>query len=308
MRALNPFLAAIGMLGYLMFAASAMATDHDGANDCSQFVIEDWGDAPEGVLAYPGVIGKFPTCRAMNLVGTREIGTCMPISSPPGITGHIFHHQDPSSGPSYWLGCHQDALGAPMGIDREFEGVVNQPANGTTFCGGGDPSDCTETAYGLTWDQDECYGGNDAGLSGPPTLTACQPSSVAFSTYSCAGGPLTVFLNVAIDMNQDGDWNDALLCPAGGCAYEWAVKNQVIALPAGCGSLSTPAFLVGPTAGPSWMRISLSSQPVSNDYPWAGTAGHSGTIGGETEDYPAMIEHPVPAVRSSWGEMKVRYR
>jgi hypothetical protein len=299
------------MFGSLALAAPSSATDSDGGDDCAKSIMEDWGDAPEGVLAYPGVIGAFPTCRAMNVVGTQEIAPgCAPISTPPHVTGHIFHRQGPNLGvPSYWLGCYVDPAGLRMGIDRDPEGKMNQPAQGVSFCDQG-PTDCVETAFGLSWDQDECYGdGSDAGLASPPSLLACQPSSLIFSTHNCAGQARVVFLNILVDMNHDGDWNDVDLCSKpGACVYEWAVKNVTITLPPGCGSITSPAFLVGPDPGPSWLRISLTDDPATDDYPWAGGAGLSGFIGGETEDYPAMIEGTVPTLPSTWGGVKTLYR
>jgi hypothetical protein len=296
-------------VGCCALAMPSWATDHDGGGDCLKDPIVDWGDAPEGVLAYPGVIGKFPSCRQMNVVGTQELPPgCPPISTFPHVTGHIFHKQGPGvAGPSYWLGCY-NTNGAQMGIDSEDEARVNQPAQGTSHCGGG-PTDCVETAFGLTFDQDECYGdGSDAGLTSPPLLATCQPAALTFTTYSCATAPRQVVLNVLVDMNHDGDWNDGQLCGAGACAYEWVLKNQLIAIPEGCGNITSPTFLVGPTPGPSWMRISLTDAPVTDDFPWDGAAGLGGVIGGETEDYPVTIQQAVPALPSSWGKMKASYR
>jgi len=194
-----------------------------------------------------------------------------------------------------------------MGIDHEFEGKMNQPGQNSSACDHG-PTDCVENAYGLTFDQDECFGdGSDAGLATAPLLTTCQTHTLSFTTYSCATAAHDVVLNIVIDMNHDGDWNDAALC-GDACAYEWAVKNQTISIPAGCGALTSQAFLVGPSPGPAWMRISLTDAPVFDDYPWAGGAGDSGFEGGESEDYPAMIQQAVPTMPSSWGSMKAAYR
>lgn len=286
--------------------APAGATDRDGGNDCAGSIV-DWGDAPEGVLAYPGVVGRFPTCRQMSQVGTRELPPgCLPISTNPQITGHIFHRPS-ESGPAYWLGCYSDPLGQPMGIDRDNEGKVNQPAVGTSFCAN-DPTDCVETAYGLTFDQDECRAdGSDAGVTSSLDFPTCQPAALTFTTSSCATVPRDVVLNILVDMNHDGDWNDIVLCGTA-CVYEWAVKNVTVTLPAGCGTLTSPAFAVGPTPGPSWLRISLTDGPVSDDYPWTGAAGETGAIGGETEDYPAAVQQAVPVVPSTWGSVKASYR
>ena len=124
-------------------------------------------------------------------------------------------------------------------------------------------------------------------------FSTCQPAGVTFTTSSCATEPRVVFLNILVDMNHDGDWHDAQLCEPNLCAYEWAVKNQPMTMPAGCGTHTSPSFLVGPTPGPSWLRISLTDFAVTDNYPWAGGAGESGVIGGETEDYPGMIQQAV---------------
>jgi len=308
-RLLSALALAVALLGGLDSKSLCWATDRDGP-DCLKNDAVDWGDAPEGVLAYPGVIGKFPTCRSMNLVGTQELPAgCPPISTFPHVTGHIFHRQN--VGPAYWLGCYFDAAGQALGTDRDQEGKVNQPPTGTSFCTN-EGTDCVESAYGLSWDQDECAGdGSDACLNTLPVFTACQPFALTFTTYSCDTNAKSVFLNICVDMNHDGDWNDAELCSKDGnstCVYEWAVKNQVITLPAGCATLTSPAFPIGPTPGPSWMRISLTSEPVTDDYPWAGGAGDGGVQGGETEDYPGTIQAEVPTVPSSWGNVKATYR
>ena len=131
-------------------------------------------------------------------------------------------------------------------------------------------------------------------------FATCSLGSVTVSTSNCSATPRAVFLNVLIDFTHDGDWNDAQVCAPDVCTYEWAVKNVSITLPPGCGVITSPAFRVGSTPGPSWMRISLSDFPVTNDYPWSGSAGEGGLSGGETEDYPAMVQQSVPAFPSSW--------
>ena len=56
----------------------------------------------------------------------------------------------------------------------------------------------------------------------------------------------------------------------------------------------TPAFLTGPTAGPAWMRVTISDAPVNDDFPWAGSATvpTGEIVGGETEDYPVTVAAP----------------
>jgi hypothetical protein len=284
-------------------ASHALAHDVDGP-DCGQSRI-DFGDAPEGVLAYPGVIGKFPTCTGFVLPSTQEFA-CPPISAPPGGSGFVRHISNPAL---YWLGCHGDAASGPAGIDSDPDGKVNQPAIGLSACGQF-PTDCVEAAFGLTFDQDECTAdGSDAGVT-PPTLVVCSAATVSFDTYNCAQ-PRQAFLNILVDMNQDGDWNDNFQCNAPGtpCAYEWAVKNVPIPIPPGCAPHVSPAFMVGPLPGHSWMRVTICDEPVPDDFPWNGSVGAGGyLINGETEDYPVDIQIRTPAAPGSWGHVKALYR
>src|SRR5258706_7097767 len=157
-----------------------------------------------------------------------------------------------------------------MGIDSESDGKVNNSAVvGDPSACSGIPTDCVEAAFGLSFGQDECYGSTDAGVL-RPNLRTCKPATVRFTTTNCAPAALTVYLNILVDMNHDGDRNDNFQC-AGACAYEWGVKNATISLPVGCAALTSPAFLVGPNVGNGWMRVSISLNPVNDDFPWAGS-------------------------------------
>ncbi len=277
------------LLALAFAVAPAFANDVDGANDCARDT-HDMGDAPEGSLAYPGVIGHFPTCLAQTALGTQELA-CAPISTPPGPTGHVINVN--LAGNGYWLGCGAPAIG-PSGIDSEPDAKVNSDGSAFSFCTPTLAVDCVENAFGMKFGQDECYGDDDAGLASPVVFTACQSLAVPFRTYSCATYSRTAYLNVLVDWNHDGDWNDNLQCPgatAAPCVYEWAVKNVPIQIPPGCGTLRTPPIPAGPTPGPAWMRITISDEPVTDDFPWAGSANTpSGVLhGGETEDYPVTI-------------------
>ena len=276
-------------------AGAAHATDVDGPNDCARSN-RDFGDAPEGtaVLAYPGVPGRFPTCITPGPVGTQNVA-CVPISTAPGPTGYVQHNSAVGQ-PLYWLGCPPGA--APFGIDSEGDGKVNNSAVvGAASACSGIATDCVETAFGLSFGQDECYGSTDAGVL-KPAFKVCSMGTVTFTVTNCTGTP-TVFLNILVDMNHDGDWNDNFQCP-GACAYEWAVKNAPLTLPPGCTTFTSPSFLVGPNPGPGWMRVTISTTAVNNDFPWAGSATMAGAslTGGETEDYPVNIRKPVAVTLS----------
>ncbi|HEY6194853.1 MAG TPA: GEVED domain-containing protein [Candidatus Eisenbacteria bacterium] len=282
------------LLAMLLTAAIAApvvvrATDVDGPNDCTR-ILRDYGDAPEGTLAYPGVIGRFPSCLAATAAGTQE-SSCPRASTPPLSTGYVRHVSN-AANPSYWLGCGIVGAG-PMGIDSEQDAKVNSTGAGGSFCDPGVTVDCTETAFGLTFGQDECYGSTDAGLASPVTFTTCTSGTISFTTYSCAAAVRRVFLNILVDWSHDGDWNDAMQA-CNNCVPEWAVKNVAIDLPPGCFTQTSPAFLTGPTAGPAWMRVTISDAPVNDDFPWAGSATMptGEIVGGETEDYPVTVAAP----------------
>ena len=271
----------------LSTSSRSFATDVDGPDDC-QRGIADRGDAPEGFNAYPAVPGHFPTCIAASPAGTQEI-QCTPISTTPGPTGFVLHTN--TVPPNYWFGCA--AGGPPMGVDSEIDGKTSPGGAPMSACTD-IPLDCVEATPAGDFGQDECFGGNDAGLVEMPNLAPCSPGRIRFHTYNC-GATREVFLNVLIDMNRDGDWNDNFECPTG-CAYEWAVKNVLIVLPAGCTFHESPTFLVGPNSSFGWMRMSISDNAAPNDYPWRGSAGLAGStmIRGETEDYVVTIGTPDP--------------
>ncbi len=255
----------------------------------------DMGDAPEDIDAYLGVIGHFPTCLSAGAQGAQNFN-CQTNSTPPGPTGYVIN-ETTAAGQHYWLGCPSPP---GQGIDADGDGKVNLTGAGNaSACAASVTADCTENSFGLTFGQDECYGDDDAGLAAPPTLTACSLASVTYNAYSCAAAAIGVYLNILVDMNHDGDWNDNIYCMLpGGCADEWAVKNSLITLQPGCNTLPSPSFRVGPNAGQGWMRITVSDLPVNDDFPWAGSATMAGGIlqGGETEDYPVVLQPSIVGI------------
>jgi len=183
------------------------------------------------------------------------------------------------------------------GIDSDYCNATIQPH-------------CVQEAFGMRFNQDECPDDpSDAGVTTLPVLTACDTASITFRWTNLWG---ETYLNILIDMNQDGDWNDSFSCDSGdsnSCAYEWAIKNQPIlsgaSIPgSNAGYVTTsPYFRVGPNPGESWFRVSLSAWPVADDFPWKG----GGMEGGETEDYPVTIGGSTPVRRTTWGMIKSKY-
>lgn len=132
----------------------------------------------------------------------------------------------------------------------------------------------------------------DDGVALPLVLPNCGWATIDYEVTVVEPGT-DLWVNVWLDFNRDGDWDDELDCPAGP-AKEWAVQNQFLFdLPAGLNQITTPAFMsTHPANRPEqiWMRITLS------ELPWTGgsSPGLQGNAGsgplakyalGETEDY-----------------------
>jgi len=135
--------------------------------------------------------------------------------------------------------------------------------------------------------------GGDDGVSVPLALPDCGWATIEYSVTVVAPGT-DLWVNIWLDWNRDGDWDDTLTNCLAGPTPEWAVQNQFLYdLSAGQHKIRTPAFLCW--HNPSglekiWMRITLAEQP------WTGGSnpGQLGNAGsgpqakyaiGETEDY-----------------------
>jgi hypothetical protein len=282
------------------------AASKNCAPDFCGFAYTDFGDAPENVPAYPsGSFGHFPTCTADTPPGTQEIACGAAPSTPPGPTGYVKHVATSNDQSYFGLGCGPSNA-QRLAVDTEVDGVVHVsgslpaviPSEFST-CSPSVTIRTYESAFGGLWfGTDETAGdGTDAGITGPFSLVTCGIANVPFKAWNCGTTSQTATLNILVDWNQDGDWNDVVACgPAGSggaCVPEWAVKNASIVLQPGCNSLVSPHFVAGPDIGGAWMRVTLTANPVSDDFPWAGsatTANAGGAFaGGETEDYPVSI-------------------
>ena len=132
----------------------------------------------------------------------------------------------------------------------------------------------------------------DDGVVFPLNLPDCGWAAIDYIVTAI--DPNTdLWVNIWLDWNRDGDWDDTLDCEHGDVP-EWAVQNQLLFnLQAGLNEITTPGFLCRhPENGREdiWMRITLSEQP------WTGGSnpGVKGNAGsgpqskyefGETEDY-----------------------
>jgi hypothetical protein len=306
MRRLLRWSACALALAFVLPVASR-AADVDGP-DCGR-PITDFGDAPEGLPIWGtgGPIGHYPTCFAPGAPGTQE-AVVTPRSTPPGPTGYIRNAQDGIA--NYWLGCFATP-GGLAGIDSEADGKVSTPS-GPSACSG-IATDGVESLLPFSFGQDESRGDDDAGVPYQLSVFCCMPNTLHLSTANC-GADRPAYLNVLVDLNQDGDWNDNVDCTGflgvGGIAHEWAVKNAQVTVTAGCGTIESPFFNGGTHEGYSWMRVSLTDGPVADDFPWAGSANQPGGSysGGETEDYPVLMLFGDAARATTWGRLKAIYR
>ncbi len=134
--------------------------------------------------------------------------------------------------------------------------------------------------------------GNDDGVVLPLNLPHCDWAAIDYEV-TVIDPNVELWVNVWLDFNRDGDWDDIVDCPEDS-ASEWAVQNQYLYnLPAGLNKITTPGFLSShPQVGPEniWMRITLSEQP----WKYGSNPGKVGNAGsgpvtkyeiGETEDY-----------------------
>jgi GEVED domain-containing protein len=259
-----PWFSVVLFAGSMCVPFGVQATDVDGPFRDEDFF--DTGDAPNGVPAYPdGTLGRFP------------------------FIGHINNYD----AWNLWLGWYPTNFNG----SGDLYGVDNDPD--LAF------SDCTETAFGMTFGQDECIqDSTDMCLRSPVVLNPCEPTTFKMAYFILVSGFYS-YLNILVDFNGDGDWGDVVYCEATRDSVpEWAIKNYEVVHPyPPWAIMDVPSFLVGPRAGPTWMRISLSSDPMPDTYPTHQTS----ILGGETEDYPFVIGGVVPTTRMTWGGLKSRY-
>jgi CHRD domain/FlgD Ig-like domain len=201
--------------------------------------------------------------------------------------------------------------GANLGlaVDTELDGTVNAvgappaiiPSETSTCSPAVAIYEYERGGGGLWFGADEIEGDGDAGIAAPKAVLPCAVVILPYKAWSCGPSTIAAYLNVLVDWSLDGDWNDVVSCGAGTnttCVPEWAVKNAQVQLAPGCNSLLTPSFSTGPTLGQPWMRVTLTLAPVTDEFPWAGSANVPGGsfAGGETEDYPLTVATGVLAV------------
>jgi hypothetical protein len=227
---------------------------------------------------------------------TNSSGTTMaayPKGGPAGVPAKyptVYGAGSPPYGPIHWQPKAVAYLGD--GVSLENEADIGPDEDGTNNI----------VPLNDSPDLDKA----DDGVQVPLVLPYCQQTSfdyrvtvVPLATIE----PPPLYVNVWLDWNRDGDWNDVLQCPDGTMVPEWAVQNQLLQfVTSGTYNVTTPAFTCWqPQAVPAeeriWMRITLSEQQwgmVTSAARAGGDGPAAGYEFGETEDYYFVPEVEVP--------------
>lgn len=237
----------------------------------------EYGDAPEGALAYPalGVVGSFPTCKTV------------------GPATFIYHQP--------W----QFQFFGPM-KDFEFDGNAGSCPLFAPY----DLDECFADAdAGLIMPAAFTIVGSNV------VPCAGQPSALGVvCTAGVWGGNidihvvnthnLTAYVNVLADWNQDGIWAPSTQVVCNAPEYiliDWPVPGGYAGPLSG---LMPPQFQIGGNVGHAWLRFSVTERPLNNPQ-WDGSGSFED---GETEDYLLLIDAPVATENTSWGALKSIYR
>lgn len=282
--------AAVLIFTFLLAGGGVYAQD----NQPPEPVHADLGDAPDSLsnhhginnTAYSGVPGRFPTV----FDGT-----------PPGEGRGPIHHNPRV----IWLGDKVSLENeADTGPDQEMDAGGN-PIN-NILAKGADNADNDR--------------GDDGWLNRNVPLADCQETELKVRVRKDPAAKIErAFLNVWIDGNRDGDWDDIGPCQPDGHSNEWIVQNFVVNLSAFTGDfqdITVRTILVyneQPDA-PAWMRFSLSDveavhipvdQPGREEPPVHGLADGRGPDNGfnlgETEDYLRLPDQ-VDQVKPDFGD------
>lgn len=233
----------------------------------------EYGDAPEGVAAYPslGITGSFPTC-----------ASC-------GPAGFIVHKNvDAYFGPSVDLepdgnaGLCGPESGIPYNSDECFED--------------GDAGLIVPSPFTLQGNSFVACSGNGSEL-GMATDTVNWGIDLDILVVNTTGQE--VYVNLLIDWNRSGEWS---LDPATKLWFDVVLPEHILVnLPVPPGyngpvsALMPPSFILPSTGGFHWARFSVTETPVPDN--WDGSGDFEQ---GETEDYVLFVANYSAIPVSNW--------
>ena len=228
----------------------------------------DFGDAPEGALAYPslGTGGSFPTC--MNV------------------------------GPANWI--QHTNFGAWFGPVVDFEPEGNgglcpsfAPYDNDECFMDGDAGLLIPPAYTIVQGVVTLCPNSSAGSLGLTCQTAVWGGNVDIDVHNTMPNHepyLPAYVNVLMDWDQNGMWGGSSPCPPAGTPAPEQVLVDFVVPPLFIGPLSAlmqagTGFLIGPNSGYVWTRFTISEYPVG--FGWTGEGYFED---GESEDYLLRVD------------------
>ncbi|CAG0952910.1 hypothetical protein PHYC_00298 [Phycisphaerales bacterium] len=137
---------------------------------------------------------------------------------------------------------------------------------------------------------------------------------VTVSTTNAHAGGDTVYLNIWIDQNRDGQWKDGyyLASPLAAWNLEWAVQDVPVMLPPGTRArVNTAGIRLENPLASVWLRVMVSDEPVGDAFRgpagtpenfWDSTMIAAHNFHGEIEDHLLSFQNnppgqtPVPGV------------
>lgn len=233
----------------------------------------DFGDAPEGVIAYPddGVVGMFPTCVTVGPAswiqhagrGELYFGAKVDLESD-GNGG-----QCPNFTPNLYDGDETIKSDGDAGLIKPRAYTIKSSATGSPIV--------TElTSIGLQAIGNAC-------------MTAIWDSTIDIRVHNTRSDRQVAYVNVLFDWNHDGLWAGETRCE------DVNVPEHVVVnfpIPYGydgpLSGLSPASFRIGPRGGYLWVRFSITEQPVRK-----GWNGDGAFEDGETEDYLLYVQPPL---------------
>lgn len=225
----------------------------------------DFGDAPEGAMAYPmsGVMGNFPTC--MNVTSN----------------SYIMHNNFGAFlGPSFDFEVDGNGGLCPAFAPYDNDECFNDGDAGLLF-----PDPYTIQGGAVV----PCPNGAGTSL-GTICTQAVWGTDLDIQVQNFMPNQTTGYMNVVFDWTQNGVWGDVANCP-GAVAPEHVLQNFVV--PNGysgpLSGLAPPNFTIGPHGDYVWARFMISEamMPVNWD-------GHGTFEDGESEDYLIHVTIPPP--------------
>jgi hypothetical protein len=228
----------------------------------------DFGDAPEGTLAYPGttVQGLFPTCVGVGPASWIEHNSQYLYFGPKAdkeLDGN--GGQCPTFNPNLQNQDEKQLDGDAGLIKPRAFTIVGTPGS--------------ETIGALNFIVLESLGN--------ACLTAVWDATIDIEVHN--NSTREAYVNILFDWNKDGKWQGSAQCPDGPVPEHVLVNFPVPAGYSGpLSALQPPNFQIGPLGGYVWARFTISDRKVAEG--WNGDGVFSD---GETEDYLLHVNEPL---------------